>query len=43
MESGSLLDAEDRVIHSHEGQMEQADIEQFIKLIKEQLDQADAA
>ena len=38
-----LLDAEDRVIHSHEGQMEQADIEQFIKLIKEQLDQADAA
>jgi len=38
-----LLDAEDRVIHSHEGQMEQTDIEQFIKLIKEQLDQADAA
>lgn len=38
-----LLDAEDRVIHWHEGQMKQADIETFIELIKAQLDQAEAA
>ncbi len=38
-----LLDADNRVIHSHEGELAQSDIDQFIALIKSQLDEGDTS